>query len=54
MEQFTIKNINKNKINLIKREQPLMFEKYLDINGNKIKIFKPPFEVFWEILDYNE
>ena len=48
------KNINKNKINLIKREQPLMFEKYLDINGNKIKIFKPPFEVFWEILDYNE
>ena len=48
------KNINKNKINLIKREQPLMFEKYLDINGNKIKIFKPPFEVFWVILDYNE
>ena len=33
-----------------------MFDKYLSINDNKIKIFKPPFEVFgtsWNIMTKN-
>ena len=40
-------NINNEKIELIKTSQKLNFKEYLIVNGEKYKIFKPPFNVFW-------
>ena len=42
-------NINKEKIIMIKLNQPLIFKKYLDINEHKIKVFEPDFSVFWTV-----
>ncbi len=59
LENFISKNgakhynldINKEKITLIKSSQNLFFEKYLDVNEQKIKIFDPEFHVFWKVAD---
>lgn len=40
-------NHNRVKIKLIKQIDPLSFPSYLNFNDFKIKIFKPPFDVFW-------
>ena len=40
-------NINNEKIELIKTTQKLNFREYLIVNGEKYKIFAPPFNVFW-------
>lgn len=40
---------NCDKITLIKQEKPIKFEEYLQLENFKIKIFKPNFEVYWEI-----
>ena len=40
-------NINNEKIELIKRPEKLKFKKYLIANGEKYKIFSPPFNVYW-------
>lgn len=42
-------NINKEKIKLIRSSQNLIFQKYLDVNEQKIKIFEPDFLVFWKV-----
>ena len=44
-------SINKEKLKLIKSNQPLLFREYLDIDEQKIKIFKPDFPVFWKIAE---
>ena len=44
-------NINKEKITLIKSSQNLIFQKYLDVNEQKIKIFEPDFLVFWKVAE---
>ena len=44
-------NINKEKITLIKSSQNLIFQKYLDVNEQKIKIFEPYFPVFWKVVE---
>ena len=41
--------INKKKINLIKKNNPIKFLDNLINNEIKVKIYKPNFEVFWEI-----
>ncbi|MDC1133292.1 dihydroorotase [Alphaproteobacteria bacterium] len=59
LENFISKNgakhynldINKEKITLIKSSKPLSFKAHLDIDGHKIKIFKPYFPVFWNIAN---
>ena len=42
-------NLNKETIKLIKSTQALPFKDHLDVNGHKIKIFKPDFPLFWTI-----
>ncbi len=42
--------INKNKINLIKKDIPIKFVNKLKINDTEIKIYKPSFDVFWDII----
>ena len=44
-------NINKEKIKLIKSNEPLNLRKELIVNNNKIRIFKPNFPIYWEILN---
>ena len=46
-------NLNQNemKIKLIKQSHPISFKNYLIFNNYKIKIFKPPFDVFWNYYD---
>jgi dihydroorotase len=44
-------NINKEKIKLIKLNQNLIFDKYLSVNEQKIKIFEPDILVFWKVAD---
>jgi len=44
-------NINIEKITLIKSNQNLIFDKYLNVNEQKIKIFDPDFPVFWKVAD---
>ena len=46
-------NLNQNemKIKLVKQNYPISFKKYLIFNNYKIKIFKPPFDVFWNYYD---
>ena len=41
--------INKSTIRLEKSVNPIVFDEFLNIKNNKIKIFKPNFDVFWEI-----
>ncbi len=41
---------NKNKIQLIRLENPLIFKKELSIDNNKLKIFDPDFPVFWKVV----
>jgi len=43
-------DINKEKIKLVKSNNPLIFKEFLNFNKKKIKIFNPNFSVFWEIL----
>ena len=58
LENFVSKNgakhynlsINKEKIRLIKSSKPLSVKEYLDINEHKVKIFKPDFPVFWNVV----
>ena len=45
-------NQNKMKIKLVKQNHPINFKNYLIFKNHKIKIFKPPFDVFWDY--YNE
>ena len=44
-------NINKEKIKLIKLNQNLIFDKYLSVNEQKIKIFEPDILVFWKVAE---
>ena len=41
---------NKEKIKLIKSNNPLIFKEFLSFNNKNIKIFNPNFSVFWDIL----
>ena len=41
--------INSSKIRLQKHKKPINFPEYLQVNDFKIKIFKPNFDVFWQI-----
>ena len=45
--------INKEKIKLIKLDFPLQFKEFLKTKDQNIKIFKPPFEVFWDLNNEN-
>lgn len=45
------KKINKETITLKKQSKKIHFNKYMKLKDSKIKIFKPPFDIFWEI-DY--
>ncbi len=45
------KKINKETITLKKQSKKIHFNKYMKLKESKIKIFKPPFDIFWEI-DY--
>ncbi len=57
LENFLSKNgplhyklpINSQKINLVKHEEPINFPQFLTGNNFKIKIFKPNFDVYWQI-----
>ena len=40
-------NHNEMKIKLVKQSHPISFPSFLNFNDFKIKIFKPPFDVFW-------
>jgi len=44
-------NINKEKITLIKSSFNLIFQEYLYVNKQRIKIFEPDFLVFWRVAD---
>ena len=44
-------NINEEKLTLIKSSKNLIFKKYIDVNDQKIKIFKPDFLVFWKVAE---
>ncbi len=37
-------------ITLKKQNKPINYDEYLELKDIKIKIFKPPFDVFWEII----
>ena len=37
-------------ITLKKKNKPINYDEYLELKNIKIKIFKPPFDVFWEII----
>ena len=41
--------INTQKIKLSKQNKPIKFPKYLNVGKIKVKIFKPNFDVFWQI-----
>ena len=57
LEDFISKNgalhynqkINKETITLKKHSKKIHFHKYMNLKESKIKIFKPPFDIFWEI-----
>ena len=59
LESFISKNgarhyklkLNKEKIRLVKLSQKVIFEKYLNIKKEKIKIFEPDFSVFWKVVN---
>ena len=40
--------INKHKVKLHKKNKPINFNDHLVIGNIKLKIFKPPFDVFWD------
>lgn len=42
-------NLNKEKITLQKLSEPIQFQDSLKFQDKEIKIFKPDFEVFWEV-----
>ena len=42
--------VNTQKIKLGKQKEPIKFSKHLNFGKHKIKIFRPNFDVFWEIL----
>ena len=41
-------NYRLKKIKIVKSNKPISFRKYLEFNGEKIRIFEPDFPVFWE------
>lgn len=41
---------NSETITLKKKNKPINYDEYLELKNIKIKIFKPPFDVFWEII----
>tara|TARA_Y100001968_G_C19373581_1_gene726382 strand:- start:424 stop:1452 length:1029 start_codon:yes stop_codon:yes gene_type:complete len=43
--------INKNKISLIKMNYPIKFKEKLKFNDIEVKIYKPNFDVFWNIKE---
>ena len=45
---------NTQKIKLRKKSSPIEFENSLKIKNLNIKIFRPPFNVFWEIENVEE
>ena len=46
-------NVNKEKIKLVKISKPLQCTEFLEINNDKIKIFKPDFPIFWKCDNHN-
>ena len=59
LENFISKNgcshyslkINREKVCYVKFNEPIKFPKYLRIDtNNKVRVFKPPFEVFWKLI----
>lgn len=48
--EFYEKNINTDKIKLIKKDKPVSFPKKLSTPLGKITIFKPNFETKWQVL----
>ena len=47
-------SLNTQKIKLRKKKCPIIFENFLKIKNLNIKIFRPPFNVFWEIENKGE
>ena len=45
--------INKDMITLVRLDKPLCFREFLKVQDQRIKIFKPPFNVFWNLNDKN-
>jgi len=43
--------INSQKIKLKKKKIPINFPNYLETENIKFKIFKPPFDVYWQIVE---
>ena len=41
--------INRSKIKLYKQKKPIKFPDYLEVENSRIKVFKPNFDVFWQI-----
>ena len=42
---------NKNKITLIKKDEPLKFPELININNEEIVIFQPDFNVYWHLYE---
>ena len=43
--------LNSQKIKLKKKEVPIKFPNFLEAKNTIVKVFKPPFNVYWEILN---
>ena len=41
---------NKTKIKLLKRENPIVFEKQIKVGNDSISVFNPNFPVYWEVI----
>ena len=44
------KKLNKEIITLQKKTKPIKYDEYLEFKTSKIKIFKPNFDVYWQIM----
>ena len=42
---------NKEKVTLKKMSEPIKFQKSLQSKNHKIKVFKPPFDIYWNIFN---
>ncbi len=59
LEKFVSRNgalhyklpFNKNKIKLVKKDNPLKFPEVVKINNDEIVVFKPNFNVYWHICE---
>lgn len=41
---------NKEKITLIRDQNPLTFEKFLNVGNEEIKVFNPNFNIYWKVI----